>query len=206
MSDLGGPAYSVTFGAGDRVLAAATTAGEVIVWTLDDPTRPARVSTIKAGQSYSFAVTISPDGRQLAAAGADREVRRWDIVDPANPVEIGTPISGPGNDVYWLDYSPDGRLLAAASTDRNVWLWDVGDPARPVPYATLGQAAAALFVAEFDPSGTTIAAGGSDRWVHRWLTDPAAARDRICATVGTPLTEDEWQVYLPGRPYDPPCG
>lgn len=206
MSELSGPAYSVTFGAGDRVLAAATTAGEALVWTLADPTHPVLASTIEAGQSYSFAVTISPDGRQLAVAGADREIRRWDIVDPAHPVEIGSAIGGPANDVYWLDYSPDGRLLAAASTDRNVWLWDVGDPARPVLYATLGQAAASLYVARFDPSGRTIAAGGADHRVHQWLTDPADARDRICATVGTPLTEQEWQVYLPGQPYDPPCG
>lgn len=205
MTDLGGPVYSVTFGASDRVLAASTTAGEAKLWTLDDPTHPVPASTIDAGQSYSFAVAISPDGQELAVSGADREVRRWDIRDPANPVEIGTPITGPGNDVYWVDYSPDGRLLAAASTDRNVWLWDVSDPVHPEPYATLGQAAGPLFVAEFDPGGSTIAAGGSDRSVHQWLTDPAAAEDLICATVGTPLTEQEWQVYLPGEPYAPPC-
>jgi WD40 repeat protein len=205
MGDLGGPVYSVAFGDGDGVLAASTTTGQAKVWTLEDPTSPRLRSTIDAGESYSFAVVISPDGRTLAVAGADRQLRRWDIVDPANPVEIGSPLTGPGNDIYWVDYSPDGRILAAASADRNVWLWDVSDPANPVPYATLGGATGPLFVAEFDPTGATIAAGGSDRSIHQWATDPAVAEAMICATIGAPLTEAEWQTYLPGEPYAPPC-
>lgn len=206
MTDLGGPAYSVAFGDGDHLLAASTTAGEAKVWTLDDPTSPQLRSTIEAGESYAFAVAISPDGHQLAVTGADREVRRWDIADPANPIEIGSPLTGPGNDVYWVDYSPDGHTLAAASSDRNVWLWNVTDAADPVPYATLSDADGPLFVARFDPTGTMLAAGGSDRSIQQWVTDPAAAQTMICASVGTPLTEQEWQVYLPGQPYDPPCG
>ncbi|WP_395729632.1 helix-turn-helix domain-containing protein [Nakamurella sp.] len=205
LPDLGGPVYSVAFGDGDRILAAATTAGQAKVWTLDDPSHPVLASTIDAGQSYSFAVTVSPDGRELAVAGADREVRRWDIHDPANPAEISRPLTGPGSDLYWVDYSPDGRLLAAAGTDHSVWLWDVSDPANPQTYATLGKSDGPLFVAEFNPTGSTIAAGGSDHSVHQWLTDPAAAQDMICATVGAPLTEQEWQVYLPDEPYAPPC-
>jgi len=205
MGDLGGPVYSVAFGADDGVLAASTTAGQAKVWTLADPTSPQLRSTIDAGASYSFAVVISPDGRSLVVAGADRQVRRWDIVDPGNPVEIGSPLIGPGNDIYWVDYSPDGRILAAASTDRNVWLWDMREPANPAPYATLGGATGPLFAAEFDPTGATLAAGGSDRSIRQWATDPAVAEAMICATIGAPLTEAEWQTYLPGEPYAPPC-
>ncbi len=205
MTDLGGPVYSVAFGDGDRMLAASTTAGQAKVWTLDDPSTPQLRSTIDAGASYSFAVVVSPDGRYLAVAGADREVRRWDISDPAAPSEVGIPLTGPANDVYWVDYSPDGHLLAAASTDGYVWLWDNADPAAPQPYATLGAARGPLFVAEFGRQGSMIAAGGSDRSIHRWVTDPATAEAMICAAIGAPMTDQEWQTFLPGEPYDPPC-
>jgi hypothetical protein len=62
-----------------------------------------------------------------------------------------------------------------------------------------------LFVAAFDPTGSMIAAGGSDRSVRQWVTDPAAAQEMICSAVGTPITEAEWHVFLPGEPYAPPC-
>jgi WD40 repeat protein len=205
LGDLGGPAYSVAFGDNDHLLAAATATGQAKVWAIDDPTRPLLRNTIEAGDSYSFAVTFSPDGHRLAVAGANRQVRQWDLADLGDPVEIGSPLTGPGNDVYWVDYSPDGRTLAAASADRSVWLWNVTDAAGPVPYATLSVAAGPLFAVRFDPTGAKLAAGGSDRSIHQWVTDPAQAQSLICASVGTPMTEQEWQVYLPGQPYDPPC-
>jgi hypothetical protein len=66
-------------------------------------------------------------------------------------------------------------------------------------------AAGPLFAVRFDPTGAKLAAGGSDRSIHQWVTDPAGAQSLICASVGTPMTQQEWQEYLPGQPYDPPC-
>lgn len=142
----------------------------------------------------------------LTASGANRQVSRWTLDDPAAPTSIGSPLTGPTNDVYWLDYSPDGRLLAAASIDGQVWLWDVSAGASAEPWATLTTHDGALFTAEFSPDGSRLAAGGTGRAVDQWLVDPDAAAAEICATVGARLTEAEWDLYVRDRPYDPPCG
>jgi len=28
----------------------------------------------------------------------------------------------------------------------------------------------------------------------------------ICAAAGSPISRQEWEQYVPGAPYDPPCG
>ncbi len=50
-----------------------------------------------------------------------------------------------------------------------------------------------------------IAAGGDNKAVDIWLTDPVAAQEQICAEVGTPISRAAWNLYLPDQPYDPPC-
>jgi hypothetical protein len=39
----------------------------------------------------------------------------------------------------------------------------------------------------------------------RWQVDVDAWADTACALAARPLTEDEWQQYLPGEPYAPRC-
>ena len=205
LTELGGPIYFTAFSPDGRLLATAGTDGRALLYALSDPAAPQLLSAIDAADSYAFTVGFSPDGRSIAVGGADRQVRRWDVSDPSRPTELGAALTGPTNDIYWLDFSPDGRTLIAASTDRSVWMWDVGDPAASGVLASLEAADGQLFTAEFSPDGRRIAAGGSDRSVHQWLADPQDAAGLVCGTVGAPITEAEWQVYLPGRPFAPPC-
>jgi hypothetical protein len=39
----------------------------------------------------------------------------------------------------------------------------------------------------------------------RWEFDPAAWAQRACDVAGRTLTQDEWNRFLPGLPYDPAC-
>jgi hypothetical protein len=41
--------------------------------------------------------------------------------------------------------------------------------------------------------------------VRLWDTSAAAARAAVCANLGQPLTEAEWQSHVPGVPYRQPC-
>jgi WD40 repeat protein/transcriptional regulator with XRE-family HTH domain len=187
-----------------RVLAAAGADARVRLWDISRPDHPAALGSLTGPANHAFSVAFSPDGRTLAVGGADRTVWLWDVADPAAPRPIRT-LTGPTNYVNGVVFSPDGRWLAAASRDKNVWLWDVTDPVRSGPAAVLGGAGESVFSVAFSPDGHVIAGGAADHTVRLWQTDPAAAARAVCATAGDPITPDEWDRYVTGKAYRPPC-
>jgi WD40 repeat protein len=132
-------------------------------------------------------------------------VRLWDLGDPARPSSVGPPLTGATNYVYSVAFSPDGRTLAAGSIDHAVQLWDVSQPARPAPLGSLTSATDSVFVVTFSPDGRTLVAGTAEKDVRLWTVDPASAAQMVCAWAGDPITRQEWALYLPDRPYQPPC-
>ena len=199
-------AYSVAFSPDGKTLAAASADGFTRLWNISDPARPALLGRRLAGPaSYAISVAFSPDGRILAVGSADHRVRLYDVADLARPVLLGHPLTGPTGYVYSVAFSPDGRTLAAGVTDGTVWLWHVTDPARPTLVATLTGPAHAVYSVAFAPGGATLAAGSADGTVRLWDTQARAAAAQVCATSGQRLSRAEWQIFLPGRRYDPPC-
>lgn len=56
------------------------------------------------------------------------------------------------------------------------------------------------------PDDRVFAVGDIDGSVQLWnISDPAAVAAWICTVVGQPLIAQEWNQYLPDRPYTPPC-
>ena len=39
-----------------------------------------------------------------------------------------------------------------------------------------------------------------------WDIDPESWKQRACAIANRTLTREEWEEFLPGRPYEPACG
>jgi WD40 repeat protein len=200
-------AFSVAFSPDGKTLAVASADGLTRLWNISDPARPAHLGQPLAGPaSYAISVAFSPDGRTLAVGSADKRVRLWDVADLARPVLLGQPFTGPTGYVYSVAFSPDGRTLAAGVTDGTVWLWHVADPARPALVATLTGPAHAVYSVAFAPDGASLAGGSADGTVRLWDTQVRAASAEVCATSGQRLTRTEWQIFLPGRRYAPPCG
>jgi hypothetical protein len=50
-----------------------------------------------------------------------------------------------------------------------------------------------------------LVAGGNNRRLTFWHYRPYQAVNRICALAGTPITANEWKLYVPETSYNPPC-
>src|SRR5829696_939781 len=196
--------YGVAFDPTGRWLAAGSADYAVRLW---DTSRPgaAPVATLRGPASYVFSVAFSPDGARLVAGSADNKVWLWNVRDPVHP-SAEPPLTGPSNYVNGVLFNRSGRMLAAVSSDRTVWAWDTADPDRP-PQLLLRLTGAddSVLVADFRPDGAWLAAGTADRTVRLWNLDPDQVAGFVCATAGDPITPQEWERYVTGAPYRPPC-
>jgi WD40 repeat protein/transcriptional regulator with XRE-family HTH domain len=196
---------NVAFSPGGRLLAAASVDAHVHLYDLEDPDTPRSLARLGGLDSEAYAAAFSPDGRVLATGGTDAVVLLWDLSDPAEPQRIGAPIGGPPGRIFDLAFDATGTRLAAAVADGSTWVWDTSDLADPTRHAVLGPSPGPIYTVRFGPGGQHLVAGGAHAQLHRWPIDERTAIDRICARAGDPLTAAEWELHLPGRPYDPPC-
>ena len=197
--------YSAAFSPDGGTLAAGSADNGVWLWNVRDPARPVALPKLAGFRGYVYGVAFVPQRPVLAAGSADKTVRLWDLSDPAHPVPLGAPITGPSNYVYGIAISPDGHKLAIGSTDASVRLVDISRPEAPIELATMTGATDAVYTVTFTPDGAGLAAGTAERRVRFWTVDPERVAERICATVGTPLTEAEWRRYVPDVPFTPRC-
>ncbi|MGH3800411.1 MAG: hypothetical protein ACRDTD_09820 [Pseudonocardiaceae bacterium] len=56
----------------------------------------------------------------------------------------------------------------------------------------------------FNPDGRTLATASTDTAGRLWETNIESVVARICSITPT-ITKGEWNHYLPGLPYQPPC-
>ena len=197
----------------DSVLAAAfsldgrtlviDTDDRVLLWDVTDIRHPYEVAS-SVIPSPELAAAFSQQRDILATVSADRTVRLWDLADPRHP---GAPVtlSGPVDPAQSVAFSPDGRTLATGSLNDTATLWDVGDPHRPQQRAVLTGHSRAVTAVAFSPDGQSLATGGADHTARLWDTDISRIAGRICDLARTPLTRTDWDRYLPGLRYQPPC-
>ena len=200
LPDLGSNLYAVNFSPDGGLLvvsAGVHDGGDEIVWNMSESRVERR---IHADDEGVFWADISNDGTTLVTGGQSSGERFWNL-STGDP--IGSPISSlPVNTV---DLSPDGRSLVAAGQGW-VTLRDVGTESilgrSWSPGVEANDQLAALFTRDGDRLYIVSATG--DAWV--WNVDPASWEAHACQIAGRSLTEAEWSVNLPDRPYEPTCG
>jgi WD40 repeat protein len=188
------------------VFAAGGSDDLVWLWDLSDPASPQLLAKLSGFTGAVTSVVFSGSSGTLFAASADHTVRIWNLSNLTKPQELpGSPLEGPSTPITKLALSPDNRALAVATVAGHVWLWGVANPSKANLNATLTAARGRLTALSFSPSDNILVAGGSSRRLTFWHWRPYQAVNRVCALAGTPITANEWNLYVPGAPYKPPC-
>ncbi|CAO5258226.1 WD40 repeat domain-containing protein [Frankia sp. AgKG'84/4] len=102
-----------------------------------------------------------------------------------------------------LAFAPDGRTLASGDEEGDIRLWDTDSG--PSLRTELSANSGTINRIVFAPDGHTLASAAFDGNARLWETDLVRATRDLCRHAGSPLTQDEWHVYLPGISYRPPC-
>jgi WD40 repeat protein len=189
----------VAFSPDGRTLASSLDDGTVVLSRVPDGSVLHRLTVAKVPLGP---LAFSPDGTTLAAGAINGRVGLW---DPRTGTARGRAWVAHSGNLVSTAFSPDGSLLATAGTDGTARLWDAGSGKQigapltgPLRDTGFGHAA-------FSPDGRTLASAFQDGTVLLWDVAPASWRKRACAVAGRNLTPQEWDEFLPGRPFQAVC-
>jgi WD40 repeat protein len=200
MSEYVNEIYDANFSPdGQRVVTAARD-GTVVVWRIDGPARPTRLSA--SGRSVAF----SPDGTAVLTMF----VEPW--LWPADGSKRGERVEA--DRCRFAIFSPDGhKLLTASDTDGSAKVWNLVDNAVRHPTMTLAGNSGPVVAAAFSADGQRVVTAG-DKTVRVWRLGAPAVRERMVGLVNlvSPdrrqiLTRDDtklrlWQLDTDAPPRD----
>jgi WD40 repeat protein len=182
---------------GSLVASAQIAAGGAQVW---DVGRDETVASVRGLVTYeSQAVALSPDGRLLAVGGFSNDVGIWDV--PTETLLHELYVGGAG--AFSLEFTPDGQMLAISGIEPTASLWDFATGTQiglELPSGGAGRTALDL-----SADGRQLLMTSVDGQGAVWDFDPDSWKQRACAIAGRTLTQEEWDQFLPGRPYEPAC-
>jgi WD40 repeat protein len=194
----GVPAGDVAFSPDGSTLAFVhDQGGTAEIW---DVARRARIARLPVGgDSGYYAIAFSPDGESVATGPlADPYVRIWDV----DTGDLIRKLDQGSAGALTLDFSPDGRILAVSGFEPVASLWDVESGARIGPTLTAGSRRAKI---DLSPDGRRLLLTHADGRGAVWDVDPESWARRACRLANRTLTPNEWDEFLPGRPYQPAC-
>ncbi len=194
------PMNQIAYAADGSLLTAVTgqsEGGDLMTWDAGSLTGVLSVPIDNVGV---YSSDISSDGRQIVTGG-QAGPRLWDI---ATGSPSGPPLTGLNGLAGTVDMSPDGSTVVGADESGDVLLWDVqtgttiGDPF-PGPGT---EWVAALFTP--DGHRVFVVSETGSGWV--WDVDSSDWESQSCRIAGRSLTQQEWEKFLPDRPYHATCG
>ncbi|WP_086826145.1 WD40 repeat domain-containing protein [Allokutzneria sp. NRRL B-24872] len=187
-------------------------AKQLRAFDVTDPARPTELWRRMLPQGVNTEFAYSPDGALFVALDNSQTLRVWRLVD-RRPED--TPVLakvGNSTSAGRLAFSPDGKRLAligqyteSSDSFSRAEIWDVTNPKTPVRQLYLPRTTSGFGDLEFGPDGTTLAVTHSGVGVVLWDTDLERLVAGLCAAVGDPISREQWERYLPGRDYRPPC-
>lgn len=181
----------------------------VKLWNIADPRHRVAGPTLS---NTAQNIALSPDGRTLAVSDSVNDTTTlWDVTDPVHPRKLST-ITTP-DPAEFLVFGPDGTVLVTGSSQSpSAQLWDVHDPSTPTQRSTItlpdpsstGQSDDVQSLG-FGSSDQTVVISGQEN-LYLMDSDPGRLAGYLCSLSGNTITQSQWQQYLSGVPYQPPCG
>ncbi|AFY70978.1 WD-40 repeat-containing protein [Thalassoporum mexicanum PCC 7367] len=168
------------------ILAAASAAGEVVVWQGQD-----LISLRSADGQWISCLEFSADGQYLAAGGQDRQVKIWRVADldltaDADTAKINQPTYVINNNDAWIEHlawSPDADLLAFSQGSKII-LWQISAQKQ---MAELDFKASSIFDLAWHPGGMYLAASGHGG-VKVWSSQNWQEPDYVLQVPGASLS------------------
>ncbi|MCI0634101.1 MAG: WD40 repeat domain-containing protein [Actinobacteria bacterium] len=196
---IGTGVWAPAFSADGTMLATARGyVGGADVWDVATGASITPVDGVPSPDAPDITVAFSPDGRMLAVGGAHPVVRLVDVRTGKLLHELD--LAGTG--AFSLEFSPDGRTLAVSGWEGGASLWDVATGSQYGPTLTAGSRRTIL---DLSPDGRHLLMTLSNGEGAIWDIDPESWKRRACAIANRTLTREEWEEFVPGRPYKPAC-
>ncbi|MFE5138434.1 WD40 repeat domain-containing protein [Streptomyces fagopyri] len=188
----------------NRVVASLDFAKGLSLWNIADRRKPVRLPSRKNEQPDATGLTFSADSK-FVLSGGDGAGRLWQVNDPG----------GSGGSAYLagslprgarLTVSAAGNLMVAEGDDFVAHIWSVDNIRAPTDLAVIHTATSNNSGWKYSPDGRFLVVGSLEHAVSFWALDVADIKDRLCTRIGSRITRNQWQQYLPERDYAPPCG
>jgi WD40 repeat protein len=159
------------------------------------------MKAVRADDAGVLTADVSTDGRILMTGGQTGTVRLWDL---ATGKPLGAPLAGLKGFTDTVDLAPDGSTAVGADAAGNVLLWVV--PTRSaIGDAFPGPVGDRTAAASFTPDGRSVVVVSDTGAGWIWHVDKSDWLERACAVAGRNFTPQEWQEFLPDRPYHATC-
>ena len=173
--------------------------GYFVVWD----TAGRRIArTLHADDAGVLSADVSTNAHTLMTGGQTGLVRFWDL---PTGTQLGAPLAGLDGFVDTVDLAPDGTSAVGADAAGNVLLWNTvtrSSIGTALPGPAVDRSAAALFTP--DGRHVVVVSDTGAGWV--WDVDQSNWLARACEVAGRSFTQQEWQEFLPDRPYHATCG
>ena len=192
-----GGASDIAFSADGALIASITDQGAE-VWKADTGTSIATYGGASDPDVPDASIALSPDGRLLAVGGFGEVVRVWDV----RTRKLVHELDQGGNGAFTLEFSPDGRTLAISGYEPAASLWDVATGTQIGPQLTAGDRRTMI---DLSADGRQMLEVHGNGQGAVWDVDPESWKRRACELANRTLTREEWEEFLPGRPYEPAC-
>jgi WD40 repeat protein len=182
----------------NRWVATASWDGSAKIWDLQN-SQSEPIKTINFDPvGRVFHVKFSADGKWLAAGSWNYQVQLQDMTKLSQePFKL----VGHKGRVFGVQFSPDSQWLATAAEDNTIRLWNPSEP-QAAPVILQGHNSAVGPLA-FSADGHWLLSGSTD--ARLWRVNGEDLSAVACRTAGRNLTTEEWQRYLPGKPYHQTC-